>query len=593
MDAENAHRFDEGIAFFHRPRYDIVATGEVYDGADELGRLMHENVTAFPDFFYEVERLHHADEAIVVEGTFTGTHLGTWRGLPATGQKVRFPMLIVFPFEGEHMMGERIFFDLNTALVQLGVARDPNTVGGKVSTALNHPVTITRALLRPKDSSFPGRLPPGSMGLPLLGETLAFVRNPYGFLEERHRRYGNVFRSRVVGRKVVFLSGIEGAEAFYDPANITREDAHPFLLTDMFGGVNMEMYDGPRHVALKSMALEAFDAAALARYLPDLQSLIEATLEQLAGGGSFSATVELRRLALGAIARNLLGLAPGPETDELTRDYGTMLAGLASLVPVNARGLPYARAMEARDRLLARIGDLVRQRRATPGSDGLTVMLTARAEDGRTYTDVEAVLEVHHVVVAGFIVFALMAEAMRRLAEDPRLRERCREEIAANAPTGPLTAETLASMRRVAAVVMETKRLTPLVPLAFGRAARHFTCDGFDIPQGWTVYLALHLNNRDPSVFKDPERFDPDRFGLDRAEHHAHPMAFIPQGAEPPTGHRCLGLDYSTVLASAFVALLLRGYDWELPPQDLRTDWSKRPPEPHDGLRVLLIARRP
>jgi hypothetical protein len=42
-------------------------------------------------------------------------------------------------------------------------------------------------------------------------------------------------------------------------------------------------------------------------------------------------------------------------------------------------------------------------------------------------------------------------------------------------------------------------------------------------------------------------------------------MAFIPQGAEPRTGHRCLGLDYSTFLSVAFLALLVRGYEWDLP----------------------------
>jgi steroid delta-isomerase-like uncharacterized protein len=148
MTAENAHQFDSAIGFFARARYEIVATGEVYDGTSELGGLMHENVTAFPDFNYEFERLHHADDAIVVEGTFRGTHEGTWRGLPATGRKVEFSMLIVFRFEGEAMMGERIFFDINTALRQLGVARDPNSTSGKITTALNHPVTIGRALLR-------------------------------------------------------------------------------------------------------------------------------------------------------------------------------------------------------------------------------------------------------------------------------------------------------------------------------------------------------------------------------------------------------------------------------------------------------------
>ena len=148
MTAENAHDFDRAIGLFHRPRYELVATGEVFDGPVALGGLMQENVTAFPDFRYDYERLHHADEAIVVEGTFRGTHRGTWRGLPPTGRRVEFPMLIVFPFEGEAMMGERLFFDLSTALRQLGVARDPNTISGKVETVLTHPVTIGRALLR-------------------------------------------------------------------------------------------------------------------------------------------------------------------------------------------------------------------------------------------------------------------------------------------------------------------------------------------------------------------------------------------------------------------------------------------------------------
>ena len=148
MRAENAHRFDEAIGFFARPRYELVATGEVFDGVGPLGGLMQENVTAFPDFHYDITQLHHADDVIVVEGSFRGTHEGRWRVLPATGRRVDFPMLIVFLFDGDQMMGERIYFDLSTALRQLGVARDPNTVAGQISTALNHPITLGRALLR-------------------------------------------------------------------------------------------------------------------------------------------------------------------------------------------------------------------------------------------------------------------------------------------------------------------------------------------------------------------------------------------------------------------------------------------------------------
>jgi steroid delta-isomerase-like uncharacterized protein len=148
MTAENAHDFEKAIGFFATPRYEILATGEIYDGADRLGDLMQENVTAFPDFHYDVESLHHADEAVVVEGTFHGTHLGIWRGLPATGRAVGFPMLIVFPFDGERMLGERIYFDLSTALRQLGVSRDPNSLSGKIETGLTHPITVGRAFAR-------------------------------------------------------------------------------------------------------------------------------------------------------------------------------------------------------------------------------------------------------------------------------------------------------------------------------------------------------------------------------------------------------------------------------------------------------------
>jgi len=47
-----------------------------------------------------------------------------------------------------------------------------------------------------------------------VGETPAFISNAWRFLDDRRLRYGNVFKSSVLGRRIVFLAGIEGAEAF-------------------------------------------------------------------------------------------------------------------------------------------------------------------------------------------------------------------------------------------------------------------------------------------------------------------------------------------------------------------------------------------
>jgi retinoid hydroxylase len=217
-----------------------------------------------------------------------------------------------------------------------------------------------------------------------------------------------------------------------------------------------------------------------------------------------------------------------PAINEITRDYGTLLNGLVS-VPLPIPGTPYGRARATRDRLLARIRSIIPERRQRPGTDALSRMLSAKAADGRVYTDDEALLEIHHILIASFIVYALMAEPLLQLALKPRLRERCLREVREHAPEGPITLERLKKLRTSACVVLETKRFVPLVPLGFARAKRTFEFDGYTVPENWTVYLALWLNNRDPAIYTNPGEFDPDRFSPQRAEYQRHPMDSSPQ----------------------------------------------------------------
>ncbi len=122
MTAENAHEFERCIGAFHHPRYEIIATGEAWDGHDGVNELLLQNVTAFPDFKFEPQSTQHGEHAVFVEGRFRGTHRGEWRGIPATGRAIDFPLIIVFMFEDDRMVCERTYFDLLTILRQLGVA---------------------------------------------------------------------------------------------------------------------------------------------------------------------------------------------------------------------------------------------------------------------------------------------------------------------------------------------------------------------------------------------------------------------------------------------------------------------------------------
>jgi steroid delta-isomerase-like uncharacterized protein len=148
MATEEAKDFVGTVRTFARPRYEVVATGESHAGEREVEAFLAETGRAFPDFRFSRTTLHHADEAVVVETTFEGTHAGSWRGLPPTGREVSYGMCNVFVFEGDGLVCERLYFDVGTALRQLGIARDPNTLRGRIATFANHPVTVARAFLR-------------------------------------------------------------------------------------------------------------------------------------------------------------------------------------------------------------------------------------------------------------------------------------------------------------------------------------------------------------------------------------------------------------------------------------------------------------
>jgi steroid delta-isomerase-like uncharacterized protein len=158
-ESENRHSFDETVGTFATPRYEVVPTGEVHEGADEVRRFLQETHAAFPDFVLEEHALHHASEAVFAEVEFVGTNLGPWRGLPATGKRVRYRMCNVFVFDGDRLRCERLYFDLMTALRQVGIARDPTSVAGRMETVLMHPFVIASALLRALCASAPLRLP--------------------------------------------------------------------------------------------------------------------------------------------------------------------------------------------------------------------------------------------------------------------------------------------------------------------------------------------------------------------------------------------------------------------------------------------------
>jgi steroid delta-isomerase-like uncharacterized protein len=148
MESENRHEFDVTLETFDHPRYELIATGDIHDGPEEVAAYFKETRTAFPDQRNELIALHHAEDAVIVEAMLYGTHDGPFRGLPPTGRKFEMQFCALFVFEEDRLVCERVYFDAATILRQLGIAHDPLTLRGRVATLLNHPVTIGKAVGR-------------------------------------------------------------------------------------------------------------------------------------------------------------------------------------------------------------------------------------------------------------------------------------------------------------------------------------------------------------------------------------------------------------------------------------------------------------
>lgn len=152
--SENRHDFAATVATFGKARYEVMPTGESHEGADPVRAFLEETHAAFPDMELVTHAMHHTDVGVIVEAEFRGTHLGGWRGLPATGRAVSYRMCNVFVFDGASLVTERLYFDMTGILRQLGIASDPTSLRGRLEIFFTHPWTlISAALFRPKRPS--------------------------------------------------------------------------------------------------------------------------------------------------------------------------------------------------------------------------------------------------------------------------------------------------------------------------------------------------------------------------------------------------------------------------------------------------------
>ncbi|NKE61386.1 ester cyclase [Lentzea sp. PSKA42] len=121
MECQNDFDFDTSLNAFPHPRYEIMASGQVLDGVDEVRAYWLRTRAAFPDQRNKVIEVHHADDAVVVEFELQGTHLGSLTGEEVTGRTFKVRMVGFFLFDKDVLVCERVYGDSATVMSQLGM----------------------------------------------------------------------------------------------------------------------------------------------------------------------------------------------------------------------------------------------------------------------------------------------------------------------------------------------------------------------------------------------------------------------------------------------------------------------------------------
>lgn len=434
--------------------------------------------------------------------------------------------------------------------------------------------------------------PPGSLGLPVIGESLSY-RNGHRFFEKRSATYGPVFKTHVLFRPTVCFVGPEAFTFFSTQPYFNRRGANPWSIRNLLNQRSLPLIDGAEHAQMRGLVLQAFSPPNVGAYLQTIERLTLKCLERWERMGSFSWVAEYKKLSADICAALFGGPEPGVETDSLVRVLDSFLAGLTAFWPAGIpapRWTPYGRAIAGRDQLLSYIENAIRRNEHQPSNDMLTELLSARTKDGSPLSDEQIRAQVLHMYFAAYGgIFRTLTLLSMSLGQHPDVTEPVRAEVLRHAESGPVTVEQLGELTLLNQVTREVRRHHRIfASTMFDRVAESFEYAGFQVRKGWNATVGIYSTMQDSEVYTRPESYDPDRFSSARGEESKKENSYVPQGGGPVDGHRCPAEDLTTYFMQLVAVLLLRNYTWDFPPQNLELD-NESSPLPRDGLKVKFV----
>jgi len=399
---------------------------------------------------------------------------------------------------------------------------------------------------------------------PAVAQTVALLRFRHRFHPWLHQRYGDVYTVRLMprGRPLVFFTRPEHArEIFAGDGESFHAGKGNAILGPVMGEHSLLLQDGEEHKRARKLLMPAFHGQALRGYEDLVTALARDEVAHWPEGRPFRSLDRMNVLTLEVILRVVFGVTDEGRLAALRpRVYATVNVSPAVLLvwtfPALHRVGPWKAAVQNQVELDELIHAEIRERRSAPDLAARTDVLSRLIREGADsddpadrLSDVELRDQLVTLLLAGHETTATaLAWALHELGRHPDLMRRT-QAAADAAARGEEEGEAW-----LEAVLKESMRLHPVIPMVVRTLTRPQTIAGLDLPRGATVGPSILIAHSRPDNHPHPERFDPERF----LGQSPPPLTWIPFGGGV---RRCLGAGFSLMEGVAVLREVFRAVD--------------------------------
>ncbi len=440
---------------------------------------------------------------------------------------------------------------------------------------------------------------PGEYGLPIIGQTIPFLRDPYEWAKRQHKKFGLLSRVNTAGSNGVLALGPDlMQQIMLDPGRDFSSKMGFMDNVSKFFSDSLIMEDFEHHKHQRRILQAAFKNDALKTYTADINRIYDRALAEWANdsGQTILFFDYIKNLLLEVAAEIFVGETErGERVEKLNQAFSDCVAGTMYMVPYNIPGTRLYKGLKGKAYLERFFTELVPRKRNAANMDGeqkgqdmLSHVCREKDEDGDYYTDKEIANQMIFLLFAAHdTTTAAITHTIYYLARNPEIKQKLYDECLAIGKDN-LEHEDLNNVPYMQQVFNEVQRLRPSAPMVPRRTIREVDMLGHSVPAHTMVYIFPRFSHCMPEYWSDPESFDPDRFSPERAEHKQHPFLFHPFGGG---AHKCIGMHFSQMEYKCFIYKFILNFDFESQHRKEPKMMTLPIPRPADKMPIRLIRR--